>query len=158
MPAQSNELPAQPDETEPIEGPPAPIRWRSWPLTERPGRTGLVLLALLAATLLVRLMTGRMLLALLALAALVTALWRYFLPVEFELDDHGVEQSLLGWRRQVPWSAIGRYEVCRAGVLLVPTNDHTPMSAFAGLFLPFADNRDAVLLRLRYYLAPQGSP
>jgi len=154
MSVQSDGVPAERDEPEPIEGPPAAIRWRSWPAAERLGRTGLVVLALLAATVLVRLSTGRTVLALLALAALLAALWRYFLPVQFELDEHGVERSLFGWRRHVRWSAVARYEVCPAGVLLVPGTKHTPMSAFAGLFLPFAENREPVLLRLRYYLGP----
>jgi len=154
MHAQSDETSAPPEQPEPIEGPPAAVRWRSWPAAERLGRTGLVVLALLAATVLVLWVTGRVVLALLALAALLAALWRYFLPVRLELNEHGVERSLFGRARHVPWSAIARYEVCPAGVLLVPTEDRTPMSAFAGLFLPFAENREAVLLRLRYYLGP----
>jgi len=156
MQTQPDETAAPSDQPEPIEGPPAAIRWRSWPAAERLGRTGLVVLALLAATVLVRLIAGRTVLALLALAALLAALWRYFLPVQFELDEHGVERSLFGWRRHVRWSAVARYEVCPAGVLLVPSRRQTPMSAFAGLFLPFAENRETVLLRLRYYLGPPG--
>jgi hypothetical protein len=154
MSAQPDEAHARRDEPEPIDTPPAAIRWQSWPAAERLGRTGLVVVALLAATVLVRLTAGRTVLALLALAALLAALWRYFLPVQFELDEHGVERSLFGWRRHVRWSAVARYTVCPAGVLLVPNRRQTPMSAFAGLFLPFAENREAVLLRLRYYLGP----
>jgi len=146
--------PVKPEEPESIDGRPAAIRWRSWPAVERFGRTGLVALVLLVATALVRWSTGRTVLALLALAALLVALWRYFVPVHFELDENGVDHWALGLRRHVPWSAISRYEVCRTGVLLVPNGDQTPMSAIAGLFLPFAENEEAVLRRLRYYIGP----
>jgi hypothetical protein len=154
MSTQSEKPQARSDESEPIDAPPATIRWRSWPAAEHLRRTGLVALALLTATVVVRWSTGRTILALLALAALLAALWRYFLPVQFELDDHGVDHWALGLRRHVPWSAIARYEVCRTGVLLVPTSDHSAMSALAGLFLPFAENDEAVLRRLRYYIGP----
>jgi hypothetical protein len=154
MSAQPDGTTAPSQEPEPIEAPPAAIRWRSWPAVERPRRTGLVAFVLLAAAVLVRWQTGGTVLALMALAALLAALWRYFLPLRFEVNAHGVERSLFGRARHVPWSAVARYEVCTNGMLLVPTDDDSPMSAFSGLFVPFADNREAVLLRLRYYLGP----
>ena len=157
MSTQSEKHRPLPDEPEPIDGRPTAIRWRSWPAAEHLGRTGLIVLALLLVTTVVHWVTGRFILDLLALAALLAALWRYFLPIRFELDERGVNYRALAWRRHVPWSAIARYEVCQTGVLLIPNNDHTAMSALAGLFLPFAQNDEAVLRRLRYYVGPAGA-
>ncbi len=152
MSTEREKTPAPVEQAEPIDGPPAAIHWRSWPAVEQMGRTGLVVLALVAAAVVIRAVTGHVVLALLGLAALLIALWRYFLPVHYELNGRGVDHWAFGVRRHVPWSAIVRYEVGRTGVLLVPNEDRSAMSALAGMFLPFAENDEAVLLRLRYYL------
>ena len=134
--------------------PPVPIQWRSWPVREGAFRTSLVLLGLVAAWALVRWITGQMHLALLAMAALGLSLWRFFLPVTFELNAHGVDHSLLGRRRQVPWQAIGRYEICKSGVLLLPQADRCPIDVFRGLYLPWGSHRVEVLAHVRYHLDP----
>ena len=89
---------------------------------------------------------------LLALVALATALWRFFLPVVFQLSEEGVDQWLFGRRRRIPWQAIRRYEVCSAGVLLLPHEDRPVMAAFRGLYLPWSTHRDEVLVHVHHYL------
>ena len=131
--------------------PPTPIRWQSWPLRDSGVRTLLVLLGLLVAAVVVRWTTGRTILALVALLALIAALWRYFLPVEFELSQQGVDQWVFGRRRRISWKAVRRYEEYPAGVLLLPHEDRSAMAAFGGLFLPFKTHRDEILAHLRQY-------
>jgi len=134
--------------------PPVPIQWRSWPVREGVVGASLVFLGLVAAWALVRWITGQMHLALLAMAALGLSLWRFFLPVTFELNAQGVEQSLLGRRRCTAWEAIGRYEVCKSGVLLLPHRDRCPIDVFRGLYLPWGSHREEVLAHVRYHLDP----
>jgi hypothetical protein len=135
--------------------PPVPIQWRSWPIREGAFRALLVFLGLVAAWVLVRWITGQTHLASLAMAALGLSLWRFFVPVTFELNAKGVDQSLLGRHRQIPWAAIGRYEVCRSGVLLLPQADRCPIDVFRGLYLPWGGRREEVLAHVRYHLDPQ---
>lgn len=97
-------------------------------------------------------MTGRIHLALLAAAVLAASLWRFFLPVTFELNADGVNQYFFGRHRSIIWKEIRRYELRPAGVLLSPFSDSCPMDAFRGLFLPWGDRRDEVLGQIRYYL------
>ena len=134
--------------------PPVPVQWRSWPLREGALRASLVLAGLVAAWAVVRWVTGQMHLALLAMAALGLSLWRFFLPVTFELNAQGVDQWLLGRHRHIPWQAIGGYEVCQAGVLLLPEADCCPIDVFRGLYLPWGSRREEVLAHVRYHLDP----
>ncbi len=134
--------------------PPASLRWRSWPVRDNALRSSAVAAGLLVAALVVYVLTGRLLLVLLALAVMVSALWRFFLPVEFELGETGIGQNVFGRRRHIPWGAIRHYEICDAGVLLLPKAEGS-LTPLQGLYLPWADHRDEVILRVRYYVTPQ---
>jgi len=136
-----------------VEEAPDLLRWRSWPLGESLWRSCLLAIALGAVTLAVCVSTGRVSLGVLALAVLLLALWRYFLPVEFELNGKGVDQYVFGRRRRLPWSAIGCYEICSAGILLLPSAD-CRLGAMRGLYLPWGKHRHEVILRVRYYISP----
>jgi len=139
------------DSSWPREPPPA-VRWRSWPLRENVlGGLGVVV-ALSAAWLGIHWITEQTHLALLAAVVLAVALWRFFLPTWFELNADGVSQWLFGRCRRIPWRAIRRYEVCSAGVLLLPHADRCPMDPLRGLYLPWGSRRDEVLAQVQYYL------
>ena len=97
-------------------------------------------------------LTQQVYLALLAPVVLAAALWRFFLPVEFELGAEGVEQRVFGRRRCIRWQQIRRYEVCSAGVLLLPGDDRSALAPFRGLYLPFSTHRQQVLAHVHHYL------
>lgn len=132
--------------------PPPPLLWRSWPVWENGWRSVLVIAGLLAAALVVRLATSQTHLAIAALAVLLIALWRYFVPVTFELSGDGVTQSVLGRKRRIPWRAIGHHETADAGVLLLPEEDPSLMAPLRGLYVPWGSHRDEVLRHIDYYL------
>jgi hypothetical protein len=138
--------PSWPDEPPPL------VSWRSWPFSQSLAQSGLVLAGLLAAGLGVRGVTGDAHLALLAVAALALSLWRFFLPVVFTLGADGVNESLLGRDRRIPWLAIRRYEVHPKGVLLFPYPDATWVDCLQGIFLPWGNYRQEILALLSYYL------
>jgi hypothetical protein len=121
-------------------------------LSENLTQSGLVLAGLLAAGLAVRGVTGYTYLALLAVAALALSLWRFFLPVVFTISAEGVNESLLGRDRRIPWLAIRRYEVYPKGVLLLPHSDAARVDCFRGLFLPWGDHRQEIVALLNYYI------
>ena len=131
---------------------PPPLRWRSWPLRDAPVRALLVLGGLLVAGLAVGWFSGRVSLSLLAVAALAASLWRFFLPVVFELGGDGVDQWVFRRQRHIPWQAVRRYEICLAGVLLLPHEDLSAMAPFRGLYLPWTTHHDEVLAQVRHYV------
>ena len=115
-------------------------------------RGSLVVVGLVAGAVLVGWLSGQPYLALAALTALAAALWRFFLPVEFELSERGIDQQILGRRRRIPWQAIQRCEVGAAGVLLLPDEDRSAMAPFRGLYLPWSGRRKEVLTLIGHYL------
>ncbi len=144
-------VPSEPQPEVPQE-PPAPVRWRSWPAGERLARALAVVVGLLITVVVVGWLSGEAYLGLLAVAALVVALWRFFVPVVYELSGKGVDQRVLGRHRRIPWQAIRRWEVRSAGVLLLPHEDRSAMAPFRGLYLPWGAHREEVLAQVRHYL------
>ena len=134
--------------------PPPAIRWRSWPLREDWTKAAMVLAGIAGTSVLVHSMGVAPHMTFLAMTALAVALWRFFIPVAFELSADGVDQHILGRRRRLPWQAIRRYEKSTTGVLLLPHADRCPMDVFRGLYLPWADRRDEVLAQVEFYLGP----
>lgn len=112
----------------------------------------MLIAGLLTAALVVRMATSQTYLAIAALAVLLIALWRYFVPVTFELSSDGVTQSVLGRKRRIPWRAIARHETADAGVLLLGEEDPSLMAPLRGLYVPWGSHRDEVLRHMSYYL------
>ncbi len=134
-----------------------PIRWRSWPFGRSPLRSAAVVLGVLGVGCAVGIALGSWPLGLLAAGALLTTLWRFFTPVTFRISDDGVDQWVYGRRLRIPWRAIRRYEVCAAGVLLVPHGERSIMAPFRSLYLPWEGHCDEVLAYMRHYLSgPDG--
>ncbi len=137
---------------EPIQPPPATLRWQSWPAREKPLRTGVLAVGMAGAVVGIYLSSGQPLIPVLALAAFVASLWRFFLPVVFELNEGGVDQQIFGRPRRIPWQAVRGYTIHSEGVLLLPYKDPSPLSAFRGLFVPFSTHRNEILTHVSRYL------
>ena len=150
----SNSVSFASDEFESTESRAAPpsIQWRVWPLAESLPAAVLVSAGLLGGGAAVRWVTGQTHLALVAVAVLAIALWRFFLPVWFELNSEGVSQWVFGRPRRIAWRKIRRYEVCSSGVLLLPRADARPLDVCRGLYLPWGKHRSEVLAHVHYYL------
>lgn len=92
-----------------------------------------------------------------AVAILLTIiLWRTWLPVRYTVGSNGVVQSVLGWRRRIPWLAIQSYDVRQSGVLLLADAAPTPLAPLRGLYLPWGGQRESVLAVVEFYV-PNGN-
>ena len=96
--------------------------------------------------------TGLSWLGWVVLAVLFATLWRFWLPIRFELGPQGISQIVLGRTIRIPWTGILNYEIRSRGVMLYADHVLTPLSALRGLYLPYAGQRDAVLGHVEYYL------
>lgn len=86
------------------------------------------------------------------LVLLVVILWRFWLPIRFELGPQGIAQTALGRTTQFPWTSIMSFQVNSRGVLLYADAVLTPLSPARALYLPWCNQRDAVLRHVEYYL------
>ena len=145
-------MPDSADQPAPQPAPPAAVRWRSWPARDNLIHSLLVGLGLLIGGLLIFWGSGQVYLTFLAVLAVVASMWRFFLPIVFELDDRGVGQRLFGRQRHIAWNAIGSYEICPQGVLLLPHEDRSFFAPFRGLYVPWKEHHDAVLQLVKYHL------
>ena len=131
---------------------PSPLRWRSWPVRDKPLRAALVVAIFTAVGLVVFRLTGQTTMAWAGVLAMAISVWRVFVPVDYELSVGGVDQWILGRRQHSPWPSIRGYEIFTGGILLLPQGQVCPMDAFFGLFLPWSQHRDEVLAHLRRHL------
>jgi hypothetical protein len=140
----------------PSDAPPSSLRWDSWPAKENLLGTVVLSTGLGVIGFLIQRATGETHLGVLATAALVLAMWRFFLPTRYELSPDGVCRWVLGRCREIPWDTIRRYEICRNGILLFPFRDDCTLDVFRAMYLPWGPHRKEVLALASYYL-DQGS-
>ena len=132
---------------------PSKLRVVSWPLRDDWRRSCGLLLVILLITVLGGALTGSFAMAALTFTIALTASWRLWIPVTFELSSQGVRQSALGISRRIAWTQIGRSEPLLRGVLLLADGELTPMSTLRGLYIPCTRERDELLETIEYFLA-----
>ena len=87
------------------------------------------------------------------LVVLLIALWRFWLPIRYELGSQGVTQTVLGRETRIPWTSIVNYQVRTRGIVLFSDAVLTPLSSLRGLYLPWGRQREPVLAQVDYYLS-----
>ena len=137
---------------EPGEAPPL-TRWRCWPLRTHPILGAMLIWTWVAIVIGIQEWTEQAHLAAIAGLALGISLWRFFVPVVFELNVDGIHQWVLGRHRLLPWKSVECYELLEDGVLLLPFADRCLLDILRGLYLPWGAHREEVLANLRYHLA-----
>ncbi len=132
--------------------PPRDVHLWNWPLYDD-GLSAWAVVALALGTSIVTYVVGQsILMAAFCLAALALALWRLWIPVQFEFGPKGVTQTILGRTRRIPWSAVRRCEIRRAGLLLLPLADRRPLAAIRGLYIRWRGQRAELLAIMKHYL------
>lgn len=130
---------------------PPPVAWRNWPLRDEPAAARLAALVVLLLAVGVIAATGSGWLALGAVAAVVLAMWRMFIPIEYHLGSRGLRQSYLRRNHLVRWSQIKVIEVRRHGILLYPDSYFGPLRAMRGVYVPWGSYHDEVIALVAFY-------
>lgn len=131
---------------------PRRLRWRSSPLSDAPRWSWVAVVGLVAVGLLVRTMVGSSLAGLLAVAASAASMWRFFLPVDYEISADGIAETVFGRRQGIPWSAVSGYLIQRNGFVLLRTRTAVPLDAFRAHFIPFGPHKDLILQMLARHI------
>jgi hypothetical protein len=82
------------------------------------------------------------------------ATWRYWLPVDFDLDASGITQRLGRRRWRIPWTSVGGYTLRPQGVALWPTGADGLAAAARAIVIPWNGQRDALLAAIADHLGP----
>jgi len=137
---------------------PEEVTIEDWPLRDRP--VGSLVAVALAAGLawLAGWATANWAIGALVAGALAVTLWRTWLPVRYELSGSGILQTVLGWRRRIPWAAVQQVELRRDGVLFSPDPIVAPLTPLRGLYLHWGEQREAVVAHLEYYVPSAAVP
>ncbi len=95
-------------------------RWTYFRLREKPESAWFAMAIALLLLLLVVGTTGRWYLGVLSVGAAVLILWRFLLPVTYELDAQGVRESVGGITRRLMWRQVRRVEQIDTAFVLFP--------------------------------------
>ncbi len=138
------------------EAPPA-VRLRSCPVYDAWPWSALALAGLAAIGLLVQWSMESIGLALVTMVLLAATVWRFWIPVWFEVDERGITQRFLGHARRIPWHSIGCYEPRAAGIVFQPVARMALLDALAALYVPWQDHREQLCALADHYLGEQRS-
>jgi hypothetical protein len=130
----------------------AEIRWRSWPLRQRPLIAMLAALGLAAIGALIDFVFASQAIVLVAMIALGLAGWRLFVPIDFTVDEGGVKQQWLRRRRYDDWNTFRAFSSLAHGCILWPNENCCPLDAARGLFLPYSRQEAGLVVLLRRHL------
>lgn len=136
----------------PVREAPADLRYSVWMPRDTPGRA-LAHLLLSAGGVLSLTWSGMSQPIVILLAtAFVLSTWRQWFPAWYELGPSGIVESTWWGSRRVAWSLIARWKPYRAGVLLFPDFDETPVSVWRSRWLPWNNHRQQLLDILDFYV------
>jgi len=126
-----------------------------WPLRDRPMGASLAVTLAAGLAWLAVWATGNVVVGAAIGVALLLTLWRTWLPMRYQLGSGGIVQTVLGWRRRIPWMAIRRYEPRSDGVLLFSDAAVVGFAPLRGLYLHCGGKREAVIAQLQHHLVGQ---
>ncbi len=128
-----------------------PVAWRSWPLVDQRRWSWLVMALLVAVGGGVWFLGGGWLLAVVVTLGLATTLWKYFMPIDYELAPLGLRRRVLGRTRVVPWHSIRAYRLRPSGVVLYQRSEAGVIDLLRSMFVPFPPDADDLVSAMRQY-------
>ena len=70
------------------------------------------------------------------LLLILLSVWYIFLPVQLEINSHGIVRSVLGRKQLIRWSTIYAYQIRHNGLLLLTQQERYLLEPFCACFLP----------------------
>jgi hypothetical protein len=121
----------------------------NWPLRDEGLRSWAMLIGIAGVVSLIWMAVGSLPLTFLSATTLLLAVWRLWLPVKWELGLTGITQTVLGFRRRIPWLAVARFELRSDGVWLFADREASPLRA---VFIGYGGQRTKIAALVDYYL------
>jgi hypothetical protein len=127
----------------------------SWPLRDEPLAATITLAVALTVSIAAGYLAGSLLFGLASAAALLLALRGWWLPVEYQLNELGVKQTIFGRGQRTPWHDWGGYRLHSRGVILLPEAVASPLDTLRGIYIPYLHQRDELVEIVERHLSDQ---
>lgn len=128
------------------------LGWQSWPLVEHWKWSWLVPVGVLGIGGLVYVGSTSILLAGFSVIVLAFSVRSFLLPTKYEITSLGLRRLFARRIRIVPWQVIRAYQPRATGVLLFRHPEPAPIDVLRGMFVPYPDEADELLMALKLYL------
>ncbi|HEX2477181.1 MAG TPA: hypothetical protein VHK01_20665 [Lacipirellulaceae bacterium] len=128
------------------------LQWQAWPLVDKKRWSWMALVGIAAVGAFVSYFGNSWLLASLAMAGLTATLWKFFVPVHYELGSLGLRRSAFGRTTFLAWQAVRAYQVRPTGAVLFSRPDPTAIDLLRCVFVPYPAEEDDALCALREHL------
>jgi len=110
------------------------IRWRSHPARDNPVKMGTVLTISVLAAIFAWFIAGPFWAGMAVLVAFL-ALYSFWLPTTYTLDESGIEVKRFAYRRRFEWSRFRRWEVDKNGIFLGTFKNPSRLDPWRGVYL-----------------------
>ena len=125
----------------------------NWPLRDQPWRSVIMALLLVATSIFAGQAASSTSMGILVGVAVLTASWRYWLPVTYEIGPYGIRQIVLGRVQRLSWRQIGRLEIRERGIRFLPDHDPAQLANVRGLYIYNQGQEEALKQVVNYYIA-----
>ncbi len=129
--------------------------WTSHPAREKPWGTVALVAMILLSSLSAALFMENLWWGVLGCGLLFLAMWNWFLPASYTLDERGAGKKSVFGVESKSWSQVKSVIADTNGVLLSPFPTPTRLAKFRGLSLQFSGNRKEVLEFIRTRVEPR---
>ncbi len=127
------------------------LEWRVHLLRQRPEYAGRAITMILLGGLVAGALLQSLWLGVLATAMLWMATREYWLPLKFRIDAEGASLRYFGASYQITWDRVAYCMMDTDGVKLSSAPPRSCLQPFRGVYLRYADNRDAVMRAIEYW-------
>ena len=123
---------------------------RNWPLIDGGWRSLLTVAATVSLGIVALLQSHSTSMAILTMAAVILAMWRFWLPVHYHIHRRGIDERCLFWHRTIGWRHIQGCQMLRRGALIRcrPEGDDLPVRV---RFIEWHRQRQAIVEALTFY-------
>jgi hypothetical protein len=121
------------------------LEWTCHPVRRRPLVSLAVTLFVVMIGVVVYMATASNVFTVLTLVVLYASLAKFYFPTHYRFTGHGIEVKTTTQKLFKPWSMYRSMYPDKNGVLFSPFTRPTRLENFRGMYVLFADNRDAVI-------------
>ncbi|HEX4415205.1 MAG TPA: hypothetical protein VH107_16355 [Lacipirellulaceae bacterium] len=128
------------------------LRWRTWPLVDWIAWSWMLPVGIILLGLFVFWQGGGLPLAIAAMIVAAISVWPMWLPTNFEVTSLGLRRKTPQRIRLIPWTAIRAYQLRTTGVMLFQQPEPSTRDVLSGLFVPYPQDADELVVALRLYV------